>query len=87
MHTDWIPSNVGQWLIALWFKLSLTFCFAFSIWLSSGWFGSVGSLLLSRSGSLPDSVWNMLLNAFLKPLGCATYILTTTVAHALAQPG
>ena len=34
------------------------------------------ALLLSRSGSLPYCFWNMLLNAFLKPLGCATYVRT-----------
>ena len=58
--------------IALWFELSLTFCFAFSIWLSSVWLESVGSLVLSRNDSLPYCFWNMLLNAFLKPKGCAT---------------
>ena len=52
--------------IALWFELSLAFCFAFSIWLCCGWLWFVASLLLSRNGSLPQCFWNMLLYTFLK---------------------
>ena len=37
--------------IAFWFELSLTFCFAFSIWLGSGWLRLVGSLFLSKPES------------------------------------
>ena len=65
--------------IALWFELSLTFCFAFSIWLGSGWLRSVGSLFLKKSGFLPYCFWNMLLDAFLKPLSSATYVPTIIV--------
>ena len=67
--------------IALWFELSFTFCFAFSVWLCSGWLGSLGSLLLSRSGSLPYWFSNMLLNASLKPW----VVRPITVTHVLIK--
>ena len=41
----------------------------------------MGSLFLSKSGFLPYCCWNMLLDAFLKPLSSATYVPTITVAH------
>ena len=72
MRTDWIPTNVGQWLNRFLVRIESYFCFACFIWLGSGWLKSVGSLLLSKSGFLPYSFWNMLLDAFLKPLSSAT---------------
>ena len=55
------------------------FCFAFFIWMGSGWLGSVGSLFLSKKVFLPYCFWNMLLDAFLKLLSSATYVPTITV--------
>ena len=75
VRTDWISATISQWLNRSLVRIE-SFCFTFSIWLCSCWSGSLNSLLLSRSGSLPYCFWNMLLNAFLKPLGCATYIRT-----------
>ena len=40
MCTDWISRNVGQWLNRSLVQIEC-FCFAFAIWLCSGWLGSV----------------------------------------------